>query len=280
MFRTKFIITLLATALFVGISWGANQALADADESTSTHKADKAAPASDLNSEDSSEENDNDPWESYNRGVFSFNETFDEYFLSPVADGFTYITPKFVRTGLGNFFSNLEYPVKLISDIIQLDAEQAWTHSSRFVVNSTVGVCGFMDVATDMGIEDVDDDLGTALGYWGVPTGPYLVLPILGPSNVRDGFTRVAEFFLNPVGYTNVFINPDSAALATEWGLRSTYIVNTRAKLDSTIKAGKAASTDFYIFMREGYTQRRQSLINDPQATEVIDEFGDEFAVD
>ena len=129
-----------------------------------------------------------DPWQGFNRSMFEFNEGVDKYVAKPVAQGYQAITPQFIDTGITNFFSNLEDALIIVNDIFQLKPLQALSDTSRFLINSTVGLFGFFDVASHLGLEKHNEDLGQTLGYWGVGSGPYVMLPLLGPSNVRDGF--------------------------------------------------------------------------------------------
>lgn len=139
-----------------------------------------------------------DPLEDFNRAIFSFNDTLDVHLLEPVARAYRDYTPDPMRTGIGNFFLNLRYPSYLVSDVVQGKFDQVLEHTGRFLINSTVGVVGLIDVAKDWGLPDHDEDFGIALAYHGVPSGPYLVIPVVGPSSVRDGVGRVVDAFLDP----------------------------------------------------------------------------------
>ncbi|MEM7293776.1 MAG: VacJ family lipoprotein, partial [Pseudomonadota bacterium] len=127
-----------------------------------------------------------DPWESWNRSVYSFNEGLDRLILKPVAQTYREYTPQFIQTGIGNFLSNLGDILVIINDLLQLKFEQAGQDMSRFLLNSTVGLFGFFDVASPIGLPKHDEDFGQTLGYWGVDSGPYLVLPFFGPSTLRE----------------------------------------------------------------------------------------------
>ena len=149
------------------------------------------------------EELEVDPWQGFNRAVFEFNETLDQYVAKPVAQGYQAVTPQFVDTGISNFFSNLEDVLIIANDILQLKPMQALSDTGRFLVNSTIGIFGFFDVASHIGLEKHNEDLGQTLGYWGVGAGPYVMLPVLGPSNLRDAFGLAGDT-LSGLGYTNI----------------------------------------------------------------------------
>jgi phospholipid-binding lipoprotein MlaA len=224
-----------------------------------------------------------DPLETVNRGIFWFNDTLDVYLFEPVAKGYDFVVPTPVQKGVSNFFSNLKFPAYLVSDLVQFKFEQAGNHTVRFLINSTAGVVGFFDIAEEYGFEPHYEDFGTALGYHGVPAGPYLVLPFLGPSNLRDGTGRIVDAFLSPTVYLSAYGVSDDPALFIPIGLYALDSINTRAELIEAIESGKEASLDFYLFARSAYSQRRESLINDgksnkdPFEDEFDDEFEDEF---
>lgn len=221
-----------------------------------------------------------DPLEPMNRKVFWFNDQLDIYLLEPVARGYDYIMPEFAQTGVANFFDNLRYPSYLVSDLVQLKFVQAAEHTGRFLVNSTVGIGGLIDVAKHIGLPDHEEDFGTALGYHGVPPGPYLVLPVIGPSNVRDAVGTVVDFFLDPL---NIELYVDAVGIADDaifvaWPLR---IVQRRADLIQAVETAKETSTDYYLFMQSSYHQYREGLIHDgmPPDEEWLDDdedFGDD----
>jgi phospholipid-binding lipoprotein MlaA len=204
-----------------------------------------------------------DPIEGVNRAIFSFNDTLDVYVLEPVARRYREHTPDPVRKGIGNFFLNLRYPSYLVSDIVQGKFDQALEHTGRFLVNSTVGVVGLIDVAKDWGLPDHDEDFGIALAYHGVPSGPYLVLPLLGPSCVRDGVGRIVDAFLDPigwVGYSNISSSAKIVIAATSLGVRT---VHTRSGLLQAIESAKESSVDYYLFAQGAYYQYRHGVLTD-----------------
>jgi len=204
-----------------------------------------------------------DPLEGMNRGTFWFNEKFDDYVLGPVARGYKDVTPSPIRTGVGNFFKNLRYPVYLVSDLIQFKFTQAAEHTGRFLVNTTAGVLGFVDVAEDIGLEDHQEDLGIALAYYGVPAGPYLVLPFVGPSNVRDTVGFIGALFLDPLYFVRYTSLHADAKLAIAASTTTIKVVNMRADLDEGIKSAKESSIDYYLFLQGAYYQYRRGLLYD-----------------
>jgi phospholipid-binding lipoprotein MlaA len=204
-----------------------------------------------------------DPIEGVNRAIFSFNDTLDVNILEPVARRYREYTPDPVRTGIGNFFLNLRYPSYLVSDIVQGKFEQALDHTGRFLINSTVGLVGLIDVAKGWGLPDHNEDFDIALAYHGVPCGPYLVLPLLGPSCVRDGVGRVVDAFLDPigwVGYSNISSSSKIVIAATTLGVRT---VHTRSGLLQAIESAKESSVDYYLFAQGAYYQYRHGILTD-----------------
>lgn len=212
------------------------------------------------------EELDVDPWQGFNRAVFEFNETLDQYVAKPVAQGYQAITPQFVDTGISNFFSNLEDVLIIANDILQLKPMQALSDTGRFLVNSTIGVFGFFDVASHIGLEKHNEDLGQTLGYWGVGAGPYVMLPVLGPSNLRDAFGLAGDT-LSGMGYTN--IAETNAQAGGLWLLRN---IDARADL---IASEGLVSGERYSFFRSFYLQRRAYLIADGVVEDEFDEDDD-----
>lgn len=204
-----------------------------------------------------------DPWEGMNRGIFSFNDTLDVYVLEPVASGYDWVLPEYAQGRVVNFFENLSYPKYLVSDLVQLKLSQAASHTGRFLINSTVGLLGLFDVATDMGLPKHVEDFGIALAYHGVPPGPYFVIPFWGPSTVRDAVGRLVDGFLNPASlifYTG--IDSDVAAPASI-GMTALDIVQTRADLLDALKSAKEGSVDYYLFLQSSYMQYRKGLLYD-----------------
>lgn len=205
-----------------------------------------------------------DPIEPVNRGIFWFNDTLDSNILSPVSVAYNDYVPEVARTGVKNFFTNLKTPIYLVSDLLTADFSAFGNHGMRFLLNSTLGIAGFLDVATDSGFEHEDADIGTAFGKWGIGGGPYIVLPFFGPSNLRDLFGEAGDWALNPMNAAIVYppIHNDPY-MDIGAGLNAASALSTRAGLESSIQSGKEGAIDYYLFVREAYTQYRQGLIYD-----------------
>ncbi len=213
-----------------------------------------------------SEEQNPDPWEGFNRTIFAFNEALDEYIAKPVAEGYQYITPEPVDQSVSAFFSNLGDVLVIVNDLGQLKFTQAASDTARFLINTTVGFFGFFDVASHIGLEKHDEDFGQTLGYWGVGTGPYLMLPLLGPSTVRDAGGRGLDF-VSGLSYTNVGEN-----FAKQSGLFVLNNVDARADL---IASEGLISGDRYTFIRSFYLQRREYLVKDGVVEDEFEDFDD-----
>jgi phospholipid-binding lipoprotein MlaA len=203
-----------------------------------------------------------DPLEPINRKIFWFNDKFDVYLLEPIAKGYDYVTPQRVQTGISNFFSNIRYPVYLLSDLIQFDFTNAARDTGRFLINSTAGILGFVDVAKCVGLKPDEKDFGVALASHDIPPGPYIVLPFLGPSNLRDGIGRAVDLAIYPTQYPTYFGGMSYYdQYAVSWGSRGVDIVNERSALLDPIKAAKENSFDYYLFMQGAYYQYRRGLL-------------------
>lgn len=206
---------------------------------------------------------DNDPLETFNRAIFSFNDAADRWLLKPVARGYRAVTPDSIERGVGRMFSNLGEVLSVVNDVMQGKFAQAGNDSGRFLVNSTLGLVGFFDVAQHWGMPESDgEDFGQTFGAWGIGQGSYLVLPFVGPSTFRDAPGRVLDTFLNPVGYVD--------HVPTRNEIYGINVVSVRAEL---LEAEKLISGDKYSFMRDVYLQRREYLVLDGQ---VDDDFGDD----
>lgn len=142
-----------------------------------------------------------DPWESINRPIFTFNDTLDTYALKPLAQGYQKVTPNFVQDGVHNFFNNLGDVKNLANNLLQAKFHNAGVDTSRLLFNSTFGLAGLIDVATPMGLQRNDEDFGQTLGYWGVGSGPYVMLPFLGPSTLRDAPAKIPDIYVSPYHY-------------------------------------------------------------------------------
>lgn len=230
--------------------------------------ADAAAPAASTGDDDFAEwEQDtgvevSDPLETVNRGVFWFNEQADRFVIKPVAKGYDWLLPKPVKRGVSNVFDNLFTPVVAVSDLLQGNFQESAEDVGRFVVNSTVGVVGIFDVATGWGLDKRREDIGQAFGAWGIGSGPYLVLPILGPSSVRDGVGLVGNYFLSPQNY----IEDDGV----RWGVTVLGGIDTRYRLLDASTVLEQAALDRYAFVRSSYAQYRQNLVEDKDAGKAV----------
>lgn len=210
----------------------------------------------------------NDPLESYNRAMYSFNDFADDAILKPIAQVYDAVTPDPISLGVSNYFSNLNEVTVILNDLLQLKVGQAFHDTGRFVLNSTVGFAGIFDVAGYAGYEKHDEDFGQTLGVWGVESGAYLVLPFFGPSNVRDSFGLIGGFHTDPIAHID--------HVPTYNELTITRIVDSRYSLLGAKKVLDEAALDEYAFVRDAYAQRRENLIYDGNPPEDFDVFSDE----
>lgn len=201
-----------------------------------------------------STQNDADPLEGYNRGMFRVNEALDTVLIRPVASGYRYITPDQIRSRIGNISDNLYEPVSMINAFLQGDFTQGMTNFWRFVINSTIGLGGMHDVAATAGLAPRREDFGQTLAVWGVGSGSYIVLPILGPSNLRDTGGKLADWFTNPVIYAVDDTNT-SIWMAAGQGLIA------RERLLDPIDDIYSSSLDPYASFRSIYEQHREAEI-------------------
>lgn len=195
-----------------------------------------------------------DPLEPMNRAVFAFNQVVDGLVLEPAAELYGLVTPKPVRTAVRNLLDTLAAPVVFANDLLQGERERAGITLGRFMVNVTLGLCGLYDMAAEFGLQQHSEDFGQTLAVWGVGEGPYLVLPLLGPSNPRDFLGQLVDSFLfDPAAYF-LPAGAQTARMATE-------AVVTRYELDPVLDAMERSSLDFYAAIRSNYTQRRRAEI-------------------
>lgn len=207
--------------------------------------------------------NNNDPYEKFNRRVHDFNNSLDIVFFKPVAEIYAAGTPKFFQVGISNIFGNLGDVGSSANNILQLKPKAFINDLSRFIINSTFGIFGIFDIASEMGLEGTNEDFGQTLGHWGVSAGPYIVIPFYGPSNFRDSFSIIPDLYL----YPNV-PSDDSARIATG----ALNLLDLRSDL---LGVTEITGNDQYTFYRDAYIQRREYQINDGQIEE--DLFLDEF---
>jgi len=196
-----------------------------------------------------------DPWQRMNRPVFAFNLKVDDYVLRPVARGWTAITFEQLRDALARFHENLRFPSRFVSSVGQGKPVVAATEVGRFVVNSTVGIAGFFDPASKIGLPRGDEDIGQMFGRWGIPPGPYWVIPLLGPSDPRDAVGMACDAMLNPLSW---FV-PLWASLTNG----AVNVVNSRARADKQIENARRTALDFYVFVRDAYIQSRDNAVRD-----------------
>lgn len=205
--------------------------------------------------------NPRDPLEPFNRSVYRFNDAVDTAVVKPVATAYANVTPQLVRTGVTNFFSNLSEPWSFVNNVLQGKGQAAGDNFGRFVLNTMFGVFGLADPASDVGIERHREDFGQTLGHWGVPSGPYLVLPLLGPSTVRDTAAMPVDVQGNPLSYVD-----DNGAQIGLYVLRA---VNARANLLRAGNVLEEAALDKYSFNRDVYLQVRRSEVYDGNAPDL-----------
>lgn len=203
-----------------------------------------------------------DPWEGFNRGVFNFNESLDRAILKPVAQGYRFIMPDVAEQGVSNFFDNLRDVVTFFNNVLQLKPVEATQDLSRVLINTTIGIGGLFDVATAMDIPKNDEDFGQTLGAWGVESGPYLVLPLFGPSTVRDGVGIIPDMYLDPINQV------ESDEL--RYGLKALKVVDKRASL---LDREGVVTGDRYTFIRDAYLQKREFEVNDGRVEFNADDF-------
>jgi phospholipid-binding lipoprotein MlaA len=215
-----------------------------------------------------------DPLEPYNRLVYRFNLTLDTFLMQPVAKGYRAVTPEPVDRGITNFFDNIADVTSMANNILQFKMSRAGSDLGRLFINSTVGALGFIDVATNVGLPSYKEDFGQTLGYWGIAPGPYVVLPLLGPSSVRDSIGLAGDVVTDPL----INVREDEI----HWGLVSLRVVDRRADLLTAGEILDDAAIDPYTFLRDAYLQRRISLVFDgnPPSDERQKDFWDDVDFD
>ncbi len=247
--RTGLFLTLLLFAFFLN-----GCATTEVSNQNQAGEAEEVAPLA----ETEVEENEVDPYEDFNRKIFVFNDTLDRFVAKPISDAYLWVTPQFVQTGVANFFNNLKDINVVLNDTLQGKFQQGAEDSGRFVVNSTVGLLGLFDVATEIGLEKHDEDFAQTLAVWGVPEGPYLVLPVLGPSTSRGVPVGIFDTAANPTSYVG-------------FPVQLVSMLNSRANAEGALKFIDEAALDPYVFTRESFLQYRKYLISDGK-TEMTDD--------
>jgi phospholipid-binding lipoprotein MlaA len=205
-----------------------------------------------------------DPWQPYNRAVFKFNTDFDNAFLKPTAQAYQFITPEPLDKGVTNFFNNIADATSAANNLFQFKLSRAGSDVGRVFINTTVGFAGFFDVATNVGLPSYKEDFGQTLGYWGFGAGPYFVLPILGPSTVRDSFGVAGDVVLDP--FFSISKNE------VYWGFVTLRVVDRRADLLTAGELIDEAAIDRYALIRDAYLQRRRTLVHDGDPPPAEDE--------
>lgn len=217
------------------------------------------------------ERSEADPWEPMNRRIDSFNQQVDRYTLKPIAKGYQKVVPEFMRKGVTNFSSNLRGPLHIINNFLQGDAGEGFSETGRFFVNSTIGVFGLFDIASRMGFQRYEEDFGQTLAVWGVPSGPYVVVPFYGPQTLRDALALPIDFLADPLFY----YEHDRYRYA----LFALRMIDLRARFLG-VESFIEDSFDRYIAMRESYLQHRQFEVYDgdpPEDEDFYDDYLDDL---
>lgn len=199
--------------------------------------------------------NPSDPLEPLNRGVYKFNDGVDNLFVKPAAEIYRGLLPAVVRTGISNFFANINDVIIALNNLLQGKVPEAINDVGRILVNTTLGVFGVMDVATELGVEKHNEDFGQTLGFWGFGPGPYLVLPILGPSSLRDSIGLLGDLKTDPMSHVD--------SMRTRNQLYGLFFLSRRSELLDAGKLLEVAALDPYEFLRDAYLQRRRNLVYD-----------------
>ena len=216
-----------------------------------------------------------DPWEPFNISIFEFNRKLDKYALKPVAQGYDFIIPDFVQVGISNMFYNLRFPQRFLNNVFQGKVKGASIEVGRFLLNTTVGYAGFLDLAKEIDLVTPDEDFGQTLGFYGVKPGPYLVLPFLQPFTVRDFAGYVTDIFLNPInwlvapiieveGIPSLIAHKNrTTTTLLQIGVRVGEIVNERSRNLEKFQGVEEATLDLYTAVRNAYLQSRTKAIRD-----------------
>lgn len=206
-----------------------------------------------------------DPYEQVNRKIYAFNDTIDDYVGGPISDAYRWITPQFVQTRIFNFFNNLKGINVVINDVLQAKLQRGAQDMGRFAINSTAGLGGLFDVAEKVGWEQGEEDFEQTLAVWGVHAGPYLVLPILGPSTVRGIPGTAFDTAANPSTYIGVISDVNAP-------IQLVSMLNTRANAEGYLKFIDEAALDPYVFLRDSFLQWRNNLAKDGNVSAELDE--------
>lgn len=217
----------------------------------------------DFNDEYTSDEEEiSDPLEGYNRWMTSVNDTLYLYLLDPLARGYSVVMPQPVRIGVSNAVNNLKFPIYFVNNILQLKGEGSARELARFMINSTIGLLGLIDVATKIGIKPSREDFGQTLGYWGIGSGFHLVIPLLGPSNLRDFFAGGVDGAISPLSYTGASYQiPNN--IEESVGIKAVETVNAVSLHLGEYQSLKKDALDWYLFLRNAYEEKRSKEINE-----------------
>jgi phospholipid-binding lipoprotein MlaA len=233
------------------------------------------APLDPFASADEGDGDENDPWEPVNANIFEFNLKVDRYVLKPVAKGYDFVMPDLVQVGISNIFTNLRFAPRFLNNVFQGKIKGAGIEVGRFLINSTVGLAGFFDLATKIDLVTPEEDLGQTLGFYGVRPGPYLVLPLLQPFTVRDFVGYVGDVFLNPINWLVVpIIEVDGipsviahknrmTSSIIQYGARVGEVVNERSRNLQKFQGVEEATLDLYTAVRNAYLQKRAQAIRE-----------------
>ncbi len=211
-----------------------------------------------------SDANESDPWEGMNRGIFGFNEGFDRWIAEPIAKGVDFITPDPIERAIRRFFVNTLFPVRFANDLLQAKPVAAAEDLGRFVINTTIGLAGFFDPASKFGLEGHTEDFGQTLGFWGIPAGPYLVLPFIGPSGPRDGVGFIADAAAR--------VYPFFVPMWVSSAVTATDLVNRRSLALDTIAEERQSALDYYAAVRNAYINYRENQVRDREEDESASE--------
>jgi phospholipid-binding lipoprotein MlaA len=219
----------------------------------------------------------NDPWESWNKSAQAFNDGVDSYVMKPVAKGYDWVMPTFAHQAVTNFFSNLDDIDVIANDTLQGKFSQSGEDGARFLVNSTIGLGGLIDIGTKIGLIKHNEDFDQTFGYWGIPSGPYLVLPFFGPSSPRGVVGLLSDATMNPFSYAGIYFGASSTTTyAVSGGLGVLKVIDSRANNLGVEKVVTEAAIDRYEFFKNAYLSRRNYLIHDGNVPEEDDLYLDE----
>jgi phospholipid-binding lipoprotein MlaA len=209
-----------------------------------------------------------DPWEGWNRGVQSFNDQVDKFVMKPVAKGYNWVMPDFADKAVTNFFSNLDDIGVFTNDLLQGKFIQSGQDTARFLVNTTAGVGGLVDVGSMIDLPKHNEDFDQTLGFWGIPTGPYVVLPFFGPSSPRGIVGLAGDAAMNPITYVGIYLNPEWLGAAVSMGAGAVKVIDARSDLLGMEKVANEAALDRYQFFRDAYLSNRNYLVHDGNVPE------------